>query len=293
MTTQMSITSITDGQRKQYKRFVEDAADKALVEVRLDKDGLQNLIERGDEFQLHIITGIRELSTPNQFADEEIESSYGYLSGYKPRGITEQTNCLRELFSGIGYADEKLASQPLPLNAEGWFAIPRWEKLAPTYGGAVEKVFTMIKETRKGKFVNYRKGQLGPKYLRQHAKTVKAFQTLGEQQKDYDILVIPAQFGFRHRGRSVRRAWEVMNVSEFGLGTFAVGIMLLTHPERLQHYDDLWIDCAGDKFAPDAAGQFVDAPYLNFYDGEVQFYTYRVSDFYADDGSASGFLPQS
>jgi hypothetical protein len=61
MTTQ-SITSITDGQKKQYLRFVEDAAERALKEVGLDKDGLQRLIEHGDEFQSHIITGIRKSS---------------------------------------------------------------------------------------------------------------------------------------------------------------------------------------------------------------------------------------
>jgi hypothetical protein len=32
-----------------------------------------------------------------------------------------------------------------------------------------------------------------------------------------------------------------MNANECGLGAFAIGIMLLTHPERLKHYDDLWI----------------------------------------------------
>jgi len=51
--------------------------------------------------------------------------------------------------------------------------------------------------------------------------------------KHHDILVVPAQFGLRHRGRSVRRVREVMNANEFGLGVFAIGIMLLTHPERL------------------------------------------------------------
>jgi len=76
----MTTQSITSGQIKQYKRFVEDAADKALVEVGLDKDGLQKLIKNGDEFQTRIIAGIRELSVSNQFADEEVEPSDGYLS---------------------------------------------------------------------------------------------------------------------------------------------------------------------------------------------------------------------
>jgi len=67
----MTTKSITSGQTKQFKRFVEDAAEKALALVGLDKDGLQKLIENGDEFQACIITGIRELSVSNQFADEE------------------------------------------------------------------------------------------------------------------------------------------------------------------------------------------------------------------------------
>ena len=59
-------TSITAGQQKQYKRFVEDAAERALKETALDKDGLQKLIENGDEFQSRIVTAIRELSVSNQ-----------------------------------------------------------------------------------------------------------------------------------------------------------------------------------------------------------------------------------
>jgi len=288
----MTTQSITSKQQKQYMRFVEDAAERALAEVRLDKDGLQKLIENGGEFQLRIIAAIRELSVSNQFVDEEVESSYGYLSGYKPKGITEQTNILRQLFPSIGFADEQIAGQPLPQNAEGWFAIPRWEKVAPTYGEAVEKVLAMIKQAQSGKFYNYREGRLGPQYLRQHAKTAKAFQKLGDEQKDYDILVVPDQFGFLHRGRSVRRAREVMNANQFGLGAFAVGIMLLTHPERLQHYDDLWIDCAGDEYAPVADGDFSGAPCFVFHGGEVGLGAFWVDRAYDYFGSASGFSPQ-
>ena len=64
MTTQ-SITSITDGQKKQYLRFVEDAVEKPLKEVGLDKAGIQKLIENGDEFQSRIMTSIRDLSVSN------------------------------------------------------------------------------------------------------------------------------------------------------------------------------------------------------------------------------------
>jgi hypothetical protein len=231
----MMTEKITSNQRKQIVRFVEDGIDA----MNLQKDGAQRLIENGGEFQAELKKLVERFSITNQYADEEVESSYGYLSGYTPKGITEQTNRLRELFPGIGYANEKLAEGALPENAEGWFAIPRWEKVAPTYGEAVQKVLDLIKQTRNGAFYNYREGELGPNQLRQSAKAKSVFQKLGDEQKDQDILVVPAQFGIRHRGRSVRRAREVMNANECGLGAFAIGIMLLTHPERLQHYDDL------------------------------------------------------
>jgi hypothetical protein len=163
-------TGVTDGQRKQFRRFVEDAAAKAvglaLEQVPFDKEGLQRLFSNGDEFQAAILATIiakgRKLSLSNQFADEEVGSSYGYLSGYRnPIGITEQTNRLRELFPGIGYADEKLAQQPIPIGAEGYFAIPRWEKFTPTYGEAVQKVLDMLKQTRNGKLYScFRYGHL-------------------------------------------------------------------------------------------------------------------------------------
>jgi hypothetical protein len=289
MTTQ-SITSITDGQKKQVKRFAEDAVDRAIAEGLLDKDGIQKLIENGDEFQARIVTGIKELSVSNQFADEEVQSSYAYPKGYKVKGITEQTNILRQLFPGVGFADEKLAEQPLPPNAEGWFAIPKWQTLAPTYGEAVEKVLAMIASKRK--FYNYRDGQLGAEYLRQHAKTVKMFQKLGDEQKDHDILVVPAQFGLRHKGRSVRRAREVFTANEFGLGAFAIGIMVLTHPERLVQWEQLHVDCAGDEFSSGAGGDFSYAPFFDFGDGEVGFHAYWYGYAYEYYGSASAFVSQ-
>src|SRR3989338_2278219 len=148
MTMETLITTVTDGQKKQVKRFAEDAVDRAIAEGLLDKDGIQKLIENGDEFQARIVTGIKELSVSNQFANEEVQSSYAYTKGHKVKGITEQTNILRQLFPGIGFADEKLADQPLPPNAKGLFAIPKWEKFAPTYGEAVEKVLAMIASKR-------------------------------------------------------------------------------------------------------------------------------------------------
>lgn len=284
----MMTEKITSNQRKQIVRFVEDGIDA----MNIQKDGAQRLIENGGDFQAELKKLVERFSITNQYEDEEVESSYGYLSGYTPKGITEQTNRLRELFPGIGYANEKLAEGALPENAEGWFAIPRWEKVAPTYGEAVQKVLDLIKQTRNGAFYNYRDGELGPNQLRQSQKSTTMLQKLGDEQNGHDILVVPAQFGIRHRGRSVRRAREVMNANECGLGAFTIGIMLLTHPERLQHYDDLWIDCAGDEFAPDADGDFSRSPCFEFDGGGVEFGTSDVGFASDDYGSASVCLPQ-
>ena len=289
--------SATSGQVKQINRFASDAVEKVLTELGLDNPGAQRVIEHGDDFaeaiRTAVITSLKDLSVSDKFKNEEVASNYGYLSGYrKPKSITEQCNILRQIFPGVGFADEKLAERPVPTGAEGWFAIPKWQTIAPTYGEAVQKVLDAIKKARNGKFYNYREGQLGSDRLRQSAKTEKVFQTLGDEQKDHDILVVAAQFGLRHRGRSVRRAREVMNSQEFGLGAFAVGIMILTHPERLMHYDDLWLDCAGDEFAPVADGDFSSAPLFRFDDGKVEFAADWFGAAVGGYGSASAFLSQ-
>jgi len=299
----MAKTLITSGQEKQYKRFFDDARDKALEEANLEKDGMQKLIEKGDEFQSRVVIAIKELSVSNQFADEEVESSYGYLSGYKPNrdqaievivaDFEKQVGVLDELFNcGKRFNPDWIVRTHslCPQWVEKFFASFDWHKIAPTYGEAVQKVLDLIKQTRNGKFHNYREGKLGSQHLRQHSKM---FQTIGEEQKDHDILVVPAQFGLNHRGKSVRRAREVMSASEFGLGAFAIGVMLLTHPERLQNYNDLWIDCAGDEYAPGADDGFSFAPYFRFGDGEVKFGADWIGRPSGGYGSVSGFVPQS
>lgn len=292
------VVPATAGQIKQINRLIADAVEKIVTELGLDKDGAQRVIEHGDELVGNIgevaMATLKDLSVTDKYKDEEVKSSYGYLSGYKkPKSITEQTNILRQLFPCLGNACEKLAEREVPKNADaGWFAIPKWQSLAPTYGEAVQLVLNKLKKTRSGAFYNYREDELGPDQLRQSAKTASVFQKLAEEQDGFDILVVAAQFGLRHRGRSVRRVREILLGNEFGLGAFAIGIMLLTHPERLNHYDDLWIDCAGDEFAPRADGDFSEAPFFRFYGDELWFAAYDVS--IADDGcgSVSGFLPQ-
>lgn len=296
-------SSITDGQKKQYMRFVEDAAERALQEANLDKDRIQKLISQGGKFQTSIIAAIRELSISNQYADEEVRSNYSYPDEYKgPKPIKEQVKALAEILSlDPTSALEYVKNLPeLPEGAEGWFAIPAITALAKKhfpevtdsakqYCRAVQLIHQKIADSRS--FYNYRDGQITTERLRVHARTAHALNQITEMQPG-DILIVAAQFGLRHRGRSVRRAREVFVANEFGLGSLAVGSMLLTHPEREVQLEQLHMDCAGDEFAPVADGQFCNAPLFTFGGGKVKFGTCFVVHARGDYGSASAFVPQ-
>ena len=67
-------------------------------------------------------------------------------------------------------AMEKLARRPLPEGAEAWFAIPRWQALAPTYNEAVEMVLGVLAPKRK--FHNRIVGRLGDNL----SAPIRAFQ---------------------------------------------------------------------------------------------------------------------
>ncbi|OGG51750.1 hypothetical protein A3C18_00115 [Candidatus Kaiserbacteria bacterium RIFCSPHIGHO2_02_FULL_54_11b] len=292
MTMSMTLITSRDPKGRQTMSIIEAAYDKA----KLDDDSAQLLNERGDELKAGVSELIAKLSITNQYADEEVESSYGYLSGYdKPKSLQDQATILRKMFPELGECDFALGDKELPDGAEGPFAIPRWQKIGKTYGEALQKVLDELSKAYGGKFKNWREGQLGPNNLRQSAKSVGMWEKLGNEQQG-DILVVPAQFGLRHRGRSVRRAREVMRKAEFGLGAFAVGIMLLTHMDRLQNVDDLWIDCAGDEFhdPQNSDAPFGLAPCFYFNGGQLRFGTEWSDDAIGNFGSASGWsVPQA
>ena len=222
---------------------------------------------------------------------DEVESSYRYLSGYTaPRPLAEQVAILRRHFPGLAASDlPEVHASPL---AEGLFAIPRWQALAPTYTEALALVLGLLEAQRQGVFFNNRAGQLGPEGLHQLPESVAAFERLERQQDSRDILVVPAQFSLRHRGRSVARARQCYGAGEFGLGAFHIAIMVLTHPERLQQEHDLFVDAPGDAFDDKVADtRFGRTPCLCFENGRLEFGTHWTERAYDYNGSATGFLP--
>lgn len=264
------------------RRLMEGTIDPSFV-----ARNLQRIIEGQDVAETPRVSG-----SPF-FADEEVASEYGYPEGYAVKPVCEQLVELSKHFPELDTSSVLACSKEtreLPAGAEGWFAVPKWEKVGKTYNDALKTVLTKIAGSRK--FYNYRKGNLGPKYLRLSERTSTALEMLGKNQEG-DYLLIPAQFGMRHRGRSVRRVRELIgNSSEFGLGSFAVVCMTLAHPEQFIRWEQLHVDCAGDEYAPDADGVFSCAPLFFWSDGEVRFSAYWVDSPSSGPGSASGFLPQ-
>jgi hypothetical protein len=300
-----SVVTVRDPKGMKFMDIVAAAYNKAQLQ-----DGPVGTPE-GEAQRVNEAEGLSDLIAKhiakhrilNVFAGEEVASNYGYLSGYKSKNLHDQTNLLRKLFPGIRVASPSLLMQvengevELPAGAEGWFAIPNWMKcpdiFGKTYTEAVQKVLDTIKKERGGQFCNRREGLIDDKHLRQSARSVEAWKKIADAQGNPDILIVAGQFGLRHKGRSVRRAREVFAENEFGLGAFAVGCMLSTHPKRLENYDDLWIDCLGDEFSPDGDGEFSRALCFGWNGDRVGFDAGCVS--IADDsfGTASGFSPQS
>lgn len=284
----------------------------SIIEAAYNKAGLSE-----DEAQrVNDTPGLAELvggfivenRKVNRFKDEEVSSNYTYPKEYQgPRPIKEQIKTLAKIFNlNPSHALEFAKNlSKFPEGAEGWFAISSVDALASQffpevsdsterYCRAVNLVFKKINNSRD--FQNYREDQITPNRLRVHARTAHTLDLIAEIQKG-DILIIAAQLGLRHRGRSVRRAHEVFTQNEFGLGSFAIGSIILTHPERLVRYDELDMDCPGDEFSPDefspdAVGDFSHAPLFFFVGGGVGFGADRVGRAHDHYGSASAFLPQ-
>ncbi|MEK7139507.1 MAG: hypothetical protein AAB817_02300, partial [Patescibacteria group bacterium] len=251
----------------------------SIVEAAYNKAGLtEEEAQRVNDtpgLAEHVASFIAKSRQPNQFEGEEVRSSYDYPPEYKgPRLIAEQIAAIAKIF-GLDPAQALECAKKLPQRpegAEGYFAFPSVDALAEKYFPevtdpaekycrAIQLIHQKIAELRT--FYNWREGQTVPAQLRLTARTAEFLAKIVESQPG-DILIIAAQLGKRHRGKSVRRAREVFVQNEFGLGSLIVGSIALTHPERFVRSAELDMDCAGDEFDPAADGSFDHAPCFVF-----------------------------
>ena len=284
----------TDSQNAQLHDFLGEAVDSACTQAieQLDRQSVQTVLEMGKKLKGEIAESLVQIihkhTISDKFKDEEVPSNRAYPPTYKVRPVEAQVTEMKKLFPSLGSCMEKMARKPLLEGAEAWFAIPRWQALAPTYNEATEMMLTALASRRK--FQNRIVGRLGEIYLRQSERTRLAEKILADQQQGHDFLVIPIQAGMLHRGCSARRARIAMAGNEFGLGVFTVACILLTHPERLSSEDTLMIDCGGDEYSVRGDYTFDRVPLFDFDISGIEF-----SIFYEDRsrnlwGTPTGFL---
>ena len=285
---------------KEQRDDLKEALDEAIQQVlrvalkEVDQHSARLILEVKDKLKAEIASlamkTIHRFTVSDKYMSEEALSRREYPINYKIRPLEAQVTELKKHFPELGGCMEKLGRTPLPDGAEAWFAIPRWQALAPNYNEAVAILLDVLATKRR--FENRIVGKMGPAYLRQSERTRLAESILAQQQRGSDILVVAAQAGLLHRGCSARRARVVMATNEFGLGSFALGCMLLTHPERLSHGDTLMIDCSGDEYSIAGDGFFDRVPLYDFDICGIEF-----SIFYEDRarslwGTPTGFMVQ-
>lgn len=284
----------TEQQNQKLQDCLNGAVRDAYLAAieQLDRQSAQAVLEEQGKLKSEIAAAVTEIvfkhTMSNKYEDEEVGSNRGYPATYRVRPVEAQVTELRKVFPKLGSCKEKLARLPLPDEAEAWFAIPRWQALAPTYNEAVEDVLAILASKRR--FANRIAGRLSKEYLRQTERCQLAETILADQQQGCDILVVAAQAGMLHRGSSARRTRASLAGNEFCLGVFAIACLLLTHTERLSDSEALMIDCGGDEYSPRADYTFDRVPLFDYDLSGIEF-----SMFYDDRarnlwGTPTGFL---
>jgi hypothetical protein len=284
----------TPQQNELLKESLGEAMNQAYQTAieQLDRQSAQILLESGKRVKSEVAESVVEIisrhTASDKYKDEQVSSTRTYPPTYRVRPVEGQVTELRKLFPGLGSCNEKIGRRQLPEGAEAYFAIPRWQALAPTYNEAVAMVTEILATKRK--FQNRLIGKLGPTYLRQSERSKLAEKILADQQQGCDILVVAAQAGMLHRGCSARRTRVAMAGNEFGLGVFAFACLLLTHPERLSTGETLMVDCGGDEYSVRGDYTFDRVPLFDYDMAGIEF-----SIFYEDRarnlwGTPTGFL---
>ena len=187
-----------------------------------------------------------------------------YPDSYGVKPLDKQITALAKAFVIDPTEALELATKLtiFPRRAEGWFAFPTPDALSQYFPGvthpaeryccAVNVIHQEISRTRA--FQNLLEGKMDRAHLMMLKSTWLALSRIAQRQKG-GILIIPAQLGRKYAGASVCMARQHVSKSEFGLPSLVVATILLTHPERLNRWNELEIDC-GDKVSEKGDGHF-------------------------------------
>jgi hypothetical protein len=270
---------------KALEEKLVEGLGEVLGRLNLTDEELMFRVDRIEEMRSKMWDCVKSLSI-DRYKDEEVESDCEYPGNYFVRPINEQVEILQQYFPHLSFKlYGELKPSELPEGAEGWFVVPKLERIAGADELATEKIMRLINSSLTPSFgmLNFCKKR----------KTREAIESLSLGSAN-DFILFPAQFGLRHRGRSVRRAQDLASSSEFFLGLYEVGCMLLTHPERLDaSLKTLGIYCAGNEDHCYNGRELFDTPLFRW---DIGSNTLIYSDIHYPEkpdkkyGTASGFL---
>lgn len=224
------------------------------------------------------------------------ESKYGYPEGFLIRSVTEQVETLLKYFPYLdaSHVKEKAKwgyfKEMLPKGAEGWAVIPKWARVTKYYSWALRRVFELLVENSQFEYPRKVCANLTSDYLRLEKETISTQAILNED--DGDFWVFPFQFGKRWAGHSQLKAHSRFAKSEFGLGPYEVGILLLTHKDRITGPNQLYISCTGCGYRESKSSGFRFYLYFRWDEGNDSLLL-GGNRFDIDEeflGTASGFL---
>ena len=291
--------SITAAQIKQILGFVSDV----LKAIGFGFSQVQAFISdsvRVAKFKEGLTALLKETIAMNPFGKERVKQAWFYPKGWKSATIEEQKARLATLFKRIDLSQVEalVAKMIVQKLADGIAILPKlsflgelWNIADPYgkgYGLICEKLFELIAGSRA--FHNYQAGQMNDKYIRIMEDVRVTLQKL-EADTPGDVLVLAFNFGDLYAGFSPRSArWEALNNNQLPLITAQVACLLLTMPDRLTAYEQLFIDCSGDEWDWLADGSWTHSVCFHFVDGRLLF-GHGFAD-YPDGcyGSAVAFL---
>ena len=205
---------------------------------------------------------------------------------FKIKPLKEQIEILRNrIHADLGKNDKKFQRRPLPLGADGWFAVPRWQALSSSKGGATGRLFLAFRDN-----LRCAHRALDFKHRENDICTDAVFEELCRQQEGNEVLVVPARYRFSNGSGSTypprkKKKGNIDQKSVFFLDTFSVGAILLTHLTNLGDYRGLIVPCSNEVFTSNGH-----SPNFQILDGYVSFGSvwFDSSTFHE---SPIGFLP--
>jgi len=271
---------------EQVKRFERLTGDTLGGKINITEREAQRALGRGDEIMERFTRLIHE---KGENPHRRISSYFNYPKGYSgAKDLDEQATILREQYR-FPLKKPLARVKKLPEEAEGLWVIPLIQDIVPLqceypYNYAVDFVLERLGRTRE--LTNRRQDKTDHIYLQQREHSRCLWNQLMLAQGNGKLTpVVPAQFGIMHRGESVNYVWEDVIDNEILFGVYPIGVMLLTHPEREQKWEQLHIDCAGDTYASDEVPIFSCDKSLFFATGKKNLQSKQF-------GSVSGFIPQ-